>query len=156
MTTIQDVPVFERILQHLHQTRGFDFTAYTRSSLLRRVSKRMQAVHAPTFEAYLEYLQDHQEEGAALFDTVVVHVTSFFRDPEVWQHFSERIAPDLIASAGDGGIRVWCAGCASGEEPYTVAMLLAERLGVDGVRRRVKIYATDVDAAALTAARRAV
>ena len=75
---------FEQILQHLHQTRGFDFTAYKRNSLMRRVAKRMQSVGIESFDAYLDYLQVHQHEFSALFNTILINVTSFYRDPEVW------------------------------------------------------------------------
>jgi two-component system CheB/CheR fusion protein len=147
---------FEAILEHLRQTRGFDFTAYKRASLMRRVVKRMHTVDVPTFEAYLDYLQVHQEEFEALFNTILINVTSFFRDADVWEHVAAHVLPALIEErSASAPIRIWSAGCASGQEPYSVAMLLAERLGLDGLRERVKIYATDADNEALTEARQA-
>jgi two-component system CheB/CheR fusion protein len=150
-----DLAYFERILEHLQETRGFDFTAYKRATLLRRLSKRMQAVGVATFEAYLDYIQVHQDEFAALFNTILINVTSFFRDPEVWDHVAGHVLPALIQKQ-QGPIRVWSAGCAGGHEPYTVAMLLAEQIGIDGLRERVKIYATDVDDEALAEGRTAI
>jgi two-component system, chemotaxis family, CheB/CheR fusion protein len=148
---------FEEILDHLRQTRGFDFTLYKRASLMRRVVKRMHTVEIPTFEAYLDYLQVHQEEFEALFNTILINVTSFFRDPDVWEHVDKQVLPALIADRSPTApIRIWSAGCASGQEPYSIAMLLAERLGLDALRDRVKIYATDVDSEALAQARLAV
>jgi two-component system CheB/CheR fusion protein len=145
---------FEQILQHLQQARGFDFTAYKRASLIRRVAKRMYIVGVESFEAYLDYLQVHQEEFSALFNTILINVTSFFRDPEVWSTLAKDVLPALLAErGGDDIIRVWSAGCASGQEPYTAAMMLAEALGPEAARERVKIYATDIDDEALNEAR---
>jgi two-component system CheB/CheR fusion protein len=143
---------FERILEYLRQARGFDFTAYKPTSLMRRVRKRMQAVEIADFDAYLDYLQVHTDEFGALFNTILINVTSFFRDPEVWESVQQTVVPELIR--GDGPIRVWSAGCASGQEAYTAAMVLAEALGLEAFRARVKIYATDVDTEALAEARR--
>ena len=150
-----DLDYFDRILEYLQETRGFDFTAYKRATLLRRLAKRMQAVGVTTFEAYLDYLQVYQDEFAALFNTILINVTSFFRDAEVWDYLAEHVLPPLLQWE-QRPIRVWSAGCAGGHEPYTVAMLLAEQIGIDGLRERVKIYATDVDDEALAEGRTAV
>ena len=148
---------FERILEYLRQARGFDFTAYKRTSLMRRLRKRMESVGIEEFDAYLDHLQVHPEEFSALFNTILINVTSFFRDAEVWEMLRERVVPDLAAVRADNGpIRVWSAGCASGQEAYSAAMVLAETVGIDAFRERVKIYATDVDEEALGDARRAV
>jgi two-component system CheB/CheR fusion protein len=147
---------FERILEYLRQTRGFDFTAYKHTSLIRRVRKRMQAVEIPDFDAYLDFLQVHPDEFASLFNTILINVTSFFRDPEVWDVLRTSVIPELATSRADTPIRLWSAGSASGQEAYSAAMLLAEIVGVDAVRERVKIYATDVDEEALAESRRAV
>jgi two-component system CheB/CheR fusion protein len=156
MPTRTDAESFEDILEHLRQTRGFDFTAYKRASLMRRVVKRMHVVDVPTFDAYLDYLQVHQDEFEALFNTILINVTSFFRDAEVWDHVGSQVLPALIQERSNGSpIRIWSAGCASGQEAYSVAMLLAEQIGLDGLRDRVKIYATDVDNEALAQARHA-
>jgi two-component system, chemotaxis family, CheB/CheR fusion protein len=156
MTAGQDAAFFEHILDHLRQTRGFDFTAYKRTSLMRRLMKRMAAVNITSFEQYLDYLQVHQDEFATLFDTILINVTSFFRDPEVWEYLASDVLPRIVAERAQDGIRIWSAGSASGQEAYTIAMLLAERIGVEALRERVKIYATDVDDAALAQARQAV
>jgi two-component system, chemotaxis family, CheB/CheR fusion protein len=151
-----DLAHFEEILQHLHQVRGFDFTAYKRASLLRRVTKRMEAVGIESFEAYYDYLQLHQDEFDALFNTILINVTSFFRDREVWTYMGEQVLPALLEDRKRETVRVWSAGCSSGHEPYTIAMLLAEHVGSAALRERVKIYATDVDEEALAEARAAV
>ena len=156
MAQRSDAAFFDQILDHLQQTRGFDFTAYKRSSLMRRVAKRMQAVAVPSFEQYLDYLQVHQDEFASLFNTILINVTSFFRDPEVWAHLASDLVPELLANRrANDPLRIWSAGCASGQEAYTVAMLLAEHVGLETLRTRAKIYATDLDEEALVEARHA-
>ncbi|HKZ07119.1 MAG TPA: CheR family methyltransferase [Methylomirabilota bacterium] len=146
----------ERLLQYLKGSRGFDFTAYKRASLVRRIQKRQQAVGAVTFDAYQEYLDSHPEEFLLLFNTILINVTSFFRDPDAWRYVADEIAPRIIAATRpDGAIRLWSAGCASGEEAYTMAMIFASQLGMEQFRRQVKIYASDVDEDALVQGRHA-
>ena len=157
MAHASDNEGFERILEYLRQTRGFDFTAYKRTSLMRRVRKRMQTVEVAEFDAYLDFLQVHPDEFVALFNTILINVTSFFRDIEVWETLRASVIPDLLTSRnGDGPIRIWSAGSASGQEAYSAAIVLAEVVGVEAFRERVKIYATDVDEEALAESRRAV
>jgi two-component system CheB/CheR fusion protein len=146
---------FERLLAFVRDTRGFDYTAYKRPSLIRRVRKRMEVAGAQTFDEYRARLESDSHEFAELFDTILINVTSFFRDPDAWDVVAEQVIPALIANAEHRPIRVWSAGCSSGEEAYSLAMLLAEALGLDAFRERVKIYATDVDERALTLARHA-
>jgi two-component system CheB/CheR fusion protein len=147
---------FEALLVHLKENRGFDFTGYKRTSLTRRVDRRMAQIGVGDYAEYLNYLEVHTEEFTALFNTILINVTSFFRDPEAWEYLRAEILPGVLAAkAPDGVIRVWSAGCASGEEAYSLAMVLAEALGVDEFRRRVKVYATDVDDKALAHARHA-
>jgi two-component system CheB/CheR fusion protein len=124
---------------------------------MRRVLVRMQAVGVQGFVAYLDFLQGDPEEFTRLFNTILINVTSFFRDAPNWAVLRETVIPRLVGGRGATGmIRVWSAGCASGEEPYSVAMLLAEAIGPEAFRERVKIYATDVDEEALRQARHAV
>ncbi|OBF53262.1 chemotaxis protein CheR [Mycobacterium sp. 852002-50816_SCH5313054-b] len=147
---------FEALLRYLRDSRGFDFTGYKRTSLLRRVRHRMDQAGYATFEEYLDVLQANSDEFAALFNTVLINVTAFFRDPEAWEFVRAEVIPRMLAERGPTDpIRVWSAGCASGQEAYSLAMLLAEALGPDAFRQRVKIYATDIDEEALTAARAA-
>jgi two-component system, chemotaxis family, CheB/CheR fusion protein len=134
----------------------FDFTGYKRTSLTRRIDKRIQDVGAGGYLAYLDHLEVDPEEFTQLFNTILLNVTSFFRDPPAWEFLGGEILPRLAkAKAADEPIRIWSAGCASGEEAYTLAMVVAEALGPEAVRERVKIYATDVDEEALGEARQA-
>src|SRR5262245_26204032 len=146
----------EALLGYLKTTRGFDFSAYKRSSLMRRIEKRQQAVGIDSYGDYQTYLEAHPEEFGLLFNTILINVTSFFRDQEAWAFLTSQIVPHILSSGRtDSAIRVWTPGCASGEEAYTLAMILAEGLGIDAFRRRVKIYASDVDEDALLQARHA-
>jgi two-component system CheB/CheR fusion protein len=148
---------FETLLHYLRDSRGVDFTGYKRTSLIRRVRHRMDHAGHDAFEDYLDVLQADSDEFNALFNTILINVTSFFRDPQAWDFITTDVIPALLAELGsDEPIRVWSAGCASGQEAYTLAILLAEALGRDEFRRRVKIYATDIDEEALSEARAAV
>src|SRR3954470_6906629 len=147
---------FEALLEFLKQSRGFDFTGYKRSSLERRFRRRLDSLRCESYGDYLDYLEVHPEEYEQLFDTLLINVTEFFRDPSAWDHLRDEILPPLLAAKPDDeAVRVWSAGCASGEEAYTIAMVLAELLGEEAYRERVKIYATDVDEDALATARQA-
>ncbi|HJQ10371.1 MAG TPA: CheR family methyltransferase [Gemmatimonadaceae bacterium] len=145
---------FDGLLDLLKRARGFDFTGYKRASLVRRIRKRMQSVGAETYTDYMAVLEREPGEFDHLFNTVLINVTTFFRDGVPWDYIGEEIVPNILGKRGRGEtIRVWSAGCATGQEAYTLAMILAERLGVDEFLRRVKIYATDLDEDALTYAR---
>ena len=144
----------DSLLEFVRETRGFDFTGYKRSTIQRRVAKRMAAVGAERYDDYVDYLELHAEEFAELFNALLINTTGFFRDPQTWEYLATEVVPQLLATPGpDESLRVWCAGCASGEEPYTVAMVLARVMGDSAFRERVKIYATDVDEEALDQAR---
>src|SRR3954447_7786548 len=145
---------FEALLEFLRRTRGVDFTGYKHTSLKRRFSRRMEAVGCESYGDYLDYLEVNPEEFEQLFETLLINVTEFFRDPPTWEYLREEVLPKLLATKEPGEpLRVWSAGCASGQEAYTCAMILAEILGVEEYRRRVKIYATDIDEEALSQAR---
>ncbi len=143
------------LLKYIQVTRGFDFQGYKPASLARRIRKRMGTLGIEGFEAYQEYLELHQDEFRELFNTILINVTSFFRDPESWEALREAAVMPLLAAKRTEPIRVWSAGCASGEEAYSIAITLAEALGTDQFRERVKIYGTDVDEDALNTARHA-
>jgi two-component system, chemotaxis family, CheB/CheR fusion protein len=144
----------DALLTYIHERRNFDFRGYKRASLARRFAKRMFQVGADSYERYVEILEANPGEFAELFDTVLINVTAVMRDPDSWEVLSESVVTPLVQSKGpDDPIRLWSAGCASGEEAYTLAVLFAEAVGEDRFRRTVKIYATDADTDALVAAR---
>ena len=147
-------PGFENLLEFLKNSRGFDFTGYKRTSLSRRIDKRMQMIDIHDYSSYIDYLTVHPEEFTQLFNTILINVTSFFRDPTTWEYISREVIPSILAGTDqDSTVRVWSAGCASGEETYTIAMLLADAVGVENFGSRVKIYATDLDEEDLNKAR---
>jgi two-component system CheB/CheR fusion protein len=145
---------FERLLEFLRDERGFDLTGYKRPSLARRFQRRMHLARAADYAAYERHLQEHPEEFAQLFNTILINVTEFFRDPAAWDYLAAEIVPALLHAKSQGEpLRAWSAGCASGEEAYSIAMILADAMGLEAFRRRVKVYATDVDEEALAQAR---
>src|ERR687893_3098439 len=116
----------------------------------------MQAAGCDTFGDYLDFLEVHPAEFARLFDALLVNVTEFFRDPPVWERLREVAIPQLLhGKPAEDPIRVWSAGCATGQEACTIAMVLCEAIGKESYKRRVKIYATDIDEDALSVARAA-
>jgi two-component system, chemotaxis family, CheB/CheR fusion protein len=154
MTAERSEMTLDILLDFVKRTRGFDFTGYKRSTIERRVAKRMGELDIASYDDYVDHLELHPEEFEALFNTILINVTAFFRDAPTWDHLADEVVPQLLASRPpDAAIRVWSAGCASGEEAYTVAMVFAKALGESAFLNRVKIYATDVDEEALDTAR---
>ena len=148
---------FDELLLMLKETRGFDFTGYKRSTLMRRVHRRMDARSLGSLSEYRDYLELEPEEFARLFDSLLINVTGFFRDPPAWDALRDLVLPELLsAKSARRPLRAWSAGCATGEEAYTLAIVLAETMGVEEFVSRVKIYATDLDEDALTEARAGV
>jgi len=147
-------PAFEDLLRVLFQSHHFDFSGYKRSTLVRRVRRRMDLLGITDFADYADYLEVHADEFSLLFNTILINVTTFFRDPPAWEYLEKEVIPRILAGKQGGEpVRVWSAGCASGEEAYSLAIVLCEALGADAFRDRVKIYATDVDDDALERAR---
>ncbi|BAY46467.1 MCP methyltransferase, CheR-type with PAS/PAC sensor [Scytonema sp. HK-05] len=156
MSSTELNPDLENLLEYIKRNRGFDFSGYKRTSLTRRIHKRMQSVRVQSYSDYLDYLEVHPDEFVDLFNTILINVTTFFRDPQAWEYIASEIIPQIIASKQPTTpVRVWSAGCASGEESYTIAILLAEALGIEEYTARVKVFATDVDVDAINYARQA-
>jgi two-component system, chemotaxis family, CheB/CheR fusion protein len=144
----------EELLLMLRETRGFDFTGYKRTTVTRRIGRRMQACGVDTIADYRDFLELEPDEFARLFDSLLINVTGFFRDPPAWQELRDQALPEIMTAKGAARpIRIWSAGCATGEEAYTLAIVLTEMLGQEIFTRRVKIYATDLDEDALQQAR---
>ena len=148
---------FEDLLAFIRENRGFDFNGYKRPSLHRRIEKRMQDAGVGAYGEYLERLKEDDDEFAQLFDTILINVTGFFRDMPSWEFMRKEIVPKIAAAKrSDEQIRIWSAGCATGEEAYSLAMIFADELGDEGFSERVKIYATDVDERALSEGRHGI
>jgi two-component system, chemotaxis family, CheB/CheR fusion protein len=147
--------LLRRILEQVNRQANIDFRAYKSSTVLRRIARRMTVTHAPTLRDYAQYLETHPEEVGDLVQALLINVTQFFRDPESFAYLRQAVLPALLSQARqrDQVLRLWSAGCASGEEPYSLAMLLADLLGAELHEWSVKIFATDLDEAAIAFAR---
>lgn len=144
----------EELLHYLKQVLQVDLTLYKRSSLMRRTLVRMQRVGVARYYNYLDRLLLQPDEVKHLLDTIYINFTGFFRDRPVWDYLAHQVIPQIVANkAPDEPIRVWSAACATGEETYSLAILLIEALGVEQFQQRVQIYGTDVDFDALQQAR---
>lgn len=145
----------EDLLRYFKQVLQVDLTGYKRPSLLRRTLIRMQRVGVERYHDYLSCLQQQPDEVTHLLETIYINFTGFFRDRPTWDYLAHQIIPQLIADkAPDEPIRVWSAACATGEETYSLAMLLIEALGIEQFQQRVWICGTDVDANAILQARK--
>lgn len=143
-----------KIYRTLHGATGVDFTHYKSSTIWRRIRRRMMLLKLDSLEAYTSHLQKHRDEVDALFQDMLIHVTGFFRDPEVFEALKREVFPNLVKDRPAGTpIRVWISGCSTGEEAYSVAMVLLEFLSELSVSHAVQIFATDVNEAALEKAR---
>ena len=145
----------ERFLQELRQRHGLDFTQYKPATILRRLQRRILATGTKTLDGYRVYLASHPQEAQLLTNSLLIKVTEFFRDPDLFRYLQEVVVPELITSARthEQTIRCWSAGCATGEEAYSLAILLAEALGEDLDAFSVRLFATDADPDAVAFAR---
>ena len=144
------------LLTYVSAQTNIDFRNYKPSTILRRIGRRMAVTHNPNIRDYADYLHTHPNEIAELVKAFLINVTGFFRDPEAFEVLKETIIPDLVEQSKETGrtLRLWSAGCATGEEAYSLAVLLADHLGTDFPEWNVKIFATDVAADAIAFARR--
>ncbi|MCU1281676.1 MAG: Methylase of chemotaxis methyl-accepting protein, CheR-type [bacterium] len=145
----------EEVLERIQTARHFDFRDYKRATLKRRIERRMSERKCRAPSDYLSLLTRDAAEIDTLVSSLLIKVTSFFRDREAWEALSTRVIPQMLANKRAGQeMRVWCAGCATGEEAYSVAMLLADAIGPSFPSEDVKIFGTDLDEAAVAHARR--
>lgn len=148
----------ESVLAQVREQSGIDFSTYKRPTILRRIQRRMVATSVGDLTDYAQYLTRHPAERQRLVASFLIKVTEFFRDRELFDALRERVLPELITYARAHGneLRIWSAGCATGEEAYSLAILVAEALGDELERFHVHIFATDLDENAITFARRGV
>ncbi|PQJ26959.1 hypothetical protein BSZ35_18745 [Salinibacter sp. 10B] len=144
----------QKIFSRLYTETGHDFSNYKRSTILRRLERRLQINSLPSLEDYLRHLREDEGEMKALYRDLLISVTSFFRDPEAFQALEKKVIPKLFEdkSAGDQ-VRVWVPGCATGEEAYSLAILLQEYADTLSHPPDYQVFATDVDEEALQVAR---
>jgi len=147
----------QQVLNLLRQARNLDFSGYKRSTLHRRIEHRMRERRCVKVEDYCEILQREPAEADALVSALLIKVTEFFRDPPLWEKLRKHVLPELLArAAANGEMRVWSAGCATGEEAYSIAMVLAELTAANSASVPFRIFGTDRDAGAIATARRGV
>jgi len=142
------------VLDLLRRRTGHDFSKYKRTTILRRLMRRMQLHHAASIPEYLGHLEANVDEAQALLNDFLISVTTFFRDPEAWAALREHVVVPLVERANPAEpIRCWVAGCATGEEAYSLAMLFSEEVEQRQIRQEFTIFASDVDERALAVAR---
>lgn len=140
-----DLAALQRILDVLRDRFKYDFADYKRPTLLRRTQRRMSLRDVDGFKAYAKMISTDGNEAASLFRDLMINVSSFVRDPEAWHELKRLVIDPLVAKRESGeSIRVWSAGCATGEEAYTIAMILAECIEAAGKRITPQVFATDV------------
>lgn len=140
----------DEIFELLRQQYEIDFHLYKPATVLRRLQRRLRVLELPGFDVYVETLRRDTGELAALYHDLLVGVTKFFRNPEAFERLRIDVLPALMGAISPGvGFRAWLPGCASGEEVYSVAILVVETLRLAGIEMPVKIFATDIDPAAL-------
>ena len=151
-------PSLQSLLDDVREHSGIDFSHYKRPTIDRRLQRRFYATGQTTVRDYLHYLHLHPEEYNRLVSTFLIKVTEFFRDDDLFTALRQQVIPDLIAQARERGneLRIWSAGCATGEEAYSLAILVAEALGDEIERFNVQIFATDLDEDAVAFARRGI
>ena len=149
-----DEELLRRILGHLRVRTGHDFSKYKRSTVLRRIARRMQVTHADDLKEYYAVMRDSADEARALLGDLLISVTTFFRDPEAFEKIAKDVIPMLFASnEPEETIRVWVSGCATGEEAYTFAILLLEEAAKHELHPPIQVFGSDLDSRALASAR---
>ncbi len=153
-----------QILDKVHQRKAFDFRGYKESTLKRRVGRRLRATKTESYQQYTEVLDADPGEYTRLIDNLTIQVTEFFRNPEAWQILREEVIPKIIDEKRSSEImnkssrprlRIWSAGCATGQEVYSVAILVDQLLGKEKNDFEVEIWGTDIDAESILKAEQA-
>ena len=137
----------------LRNHTGNDFTHYKQSTIRRRIQRRMVLHRLERLKDYLRYLREHPPELDELFQDILINVTGFFRDPEVFDALKQQVFPAIIKNRKDETIRIWVTGCSTGEEAYSITMALLEFLGDNAAGTPIKVFASDIDAKAIDKAR---
>ncbi|MEE4242782.1 MAG: chemotaxis protein CheB [Desulfopila sp.] len=141
-----------RLFSMLRAKTKVDFTYYKPSTITRRIERRIAVTQSADLDAYVQYAEETPAEIAALYRELLIGVTSFFRDPEIMAKVKNTILPDLLRQSVEQELRFWVAGCSTGEEAYTLAILIREVMETLGMARDVKIFATDIDRDAIARA----
>jgi two-component system CheB/CheR fusion protein len=150
----QDEDIFKQILTVLRVRRGVDFSYYKKSTLKRRIIRRMALNKIEKPADYLVFLRENKAEQDALYNDMLISVTNFFRDPKSFEILCSTLFPAIISKkTGEDALRIWVAGCATGEEAYSMAICLQEQLGDKAAAMKIQIFATDISEIAIAKAR---
>lgn len=149
-----DEELLRQILAHVRVRTGHDFSKYKRSTVLRRIARRMQVTKNDDLRRYYDFLRENADEAQALFGDLLISVTTFFRDAEAFEAFKTKALQQLFATKDrTDTIRAWIPGCATGEEAYTIGMLLLEEASKRDIRPQIQVFGSDLDATSLAIAR---
>jgi two-component system, chemotaxis family, CheB/CheR fusion protein len=149
-----DEELVRRILAHVRIRTGHDFSKYKRSTVLRRIARRMQVTRTDELKHYYDFLRANADEAQALFGDLLISVTTFFRDSDAFEALKTKALPNLLAAKDPTEtIRAWVPGCATGEETYTIAMLLLEEASRHDIRPQIQVFGSDLDATSVAIAR---
>jgi len=146
------------ILNYLKEKRGFDFSGYCIPMVVRRVQQRFPFIKCENYNDYFNYLQENPDEIDNLLDVLTINVSRFFRDTLTFEYIADRVLPAIVYEknkAADPSIRIWSAGCAKGEEPYSIAILIHELFEKNALNTNISIFATDIDGKILNKAQKA-
>ncbi len=149
----------EQIIKYLHEKRGFDFSGYRPSMVERRIRSRLSATNSEDFRQYLSYVEKYPEELDSLIGSLTINVSRFFRDTLAFEYIEHCVLPEMVSEKmqlPDRSLRVWSAGCSTGEEAYSVAILINELFQKENVRFQVHFFATDIDQGAIQKAEEAL
>ncbi len=149
----------DRLITRISDAHGIDLSLYRKAYLERRLATRMRAIGVTSYRRYGDLLDSDPAEYARLLDTLTINVTEFFRDSAVWGSLRRNVMPELIERKRESrnrAIRIWSAGCATGEEPYSVTMMLLDMLGAEAPEFAVSVLASDIDPGAIARAKQGV
>ncbi|QHL89218.1 hypothetical protein GU926_17990 [Nibribacter ruber] len=148
--------MLQKIFSLIRNKTGHDFSLYKRNTIFRRIERRMNSHQIVQLSEYVQYLKENPQEVDLLFKELLIGVTKFFRDAEAFSLLQERYLPELLQAKQEGDtVRVWVAGCSTGEEAYSIAMLLQETIDKLNLHLKIQVFATDIDPAAIEKAREA-
>jgi two-component system, chemotaxis family, CheB/CheR fusion protein len=148
----------QSFLDEVREESGVDFTTYKQPTIERRIQRRMVATGQESFADYVRYVHDRPEERQRLINSMLIKVTEFFRDPDLFAYLRSHVLPEIVHEARErgGDLRIWSAGCATGEEAYSLAMTVLDAVQAEGGGVNVRIFATDLDGEAIAFARRGI
>ncbi|HLA48829.1 MAG: hypothetical protein A3I04_01525 [Nitrospinae bacterium RIFCSPLOWO2_02_FULL_39_110] len=144
------------LLEYVRELRAIDFNAYRQDTIKRMLEKRLQSTRMPDYASYQQYLRENPQEIDVLIDTLTIKVSHFFRNPLVFEVLKKTVLPELIDTGKRDTLRIWCAGCAKGEEAYSVAILIREIIKEEPFIPDIFLIATDINREAIEDAKNAV